>query len=185
MSVLVRQRGSRQRQVASRLEELEAGEINHALYLVIACHNTFEGPARPTAGGVSGDAGVVHPAAALGRRCLDVPAYAWSVFNANAPAMGAHFFYDRTPEEIDGDGANPLEYPDGGQLPAWKRTILKALSRYGAFVSDTGGSPPDGGTFVRDGLSFEHENSYQYAQQDGGVRAMVPPCVSVVVAPIG
>jgi hypothetical protein len=123
-----------------RLEELQAEEINHALFMLVRCHNNFE----------EGD-GVVYPAAGSGgRKCTG----SFASENANAPAMGAHFFYDRTPEQIDN-----LRRTDGTLLPAWKRTMLKALSRYGAFVGDTAGR-----------WGFDQEAGYQYSSVPDGAR---------------
>ncbi len=45
------------------------------------------------------------------------------------PAMGSHFQLDMTKKEI-----NRLK------VPRWKKTIVRALARYGAYVSDTTGS---------------------------------------------
>lgn len=123
-----------------RLEELEAGEINHALFMLAVCQNTFE----------NGN-GVVYPAAGPGgRKCTG----SFAGLNANAPAMGAHFFYSRTPEEIDS-----LVRADGSPLPLWKRAILKALSRYGAYVGDNAGT-----------WGFDQEASYQYSSATNGAR---------------
>lgn len=124
-----------------RLEELQAGEINHALFMYIPCHNLTEGPARGQPSTDPADFfGVVYPASAKGRQCAD------STEASVAPAMGAHFFYDRTPTQIDALNIQP-----------WKKTLLKALSRYGAFVGDTAGF-----------WGFEQESSYQYSSVTDG-----------------
>jgi hypothetical protein len=47
----------------------------------------------------------------------------------NAPAMGQRFFLEMTNAEIDALA-----------VPAWEKTILRAMRRYGMFVGDTGGS---------------------------------------------
>ena len=117
-----------------RLEELQAGAINHALFMLVRCHNDTEGPSRSGRQNI----GVVYPADARGRLCSSLSSAEPSI--ANAPAMGAHFFYDRTPAEIDALA-----------LPAWKKTVLKALSQYGAFVGDTANR-----------WGFDAEGSYQY-----------------------
>lgn len=92
-----------------RVEELEAGEINHALFLNLYCT----------------DGTISYPAGQHARVCGTggTPVSR----KPNAPATGAHFFYDRTPAQID-----------AMNIPKWKKTVLKALSRYGAFVGDTG-----------------------------------------------
>lgn len=124
-----------------RLEELKGEEINHALFMLLRCHNDFEE-----------GTGVVYPAAGPGGRKCTGP---FASENANAAAMGAHFFYDRTPEQIDN-----LRRADGTPLPAWKRALLKALSRYGAFVGDTAGR-----------WGFDQEAGYQYSSVTNGARS--------------
>jgi len=46
-----------------------------------------------------------------------------------APAMGARFYLKRSWAEID-----------AMSIPAWQKTILRAMSRYGMYVGDTGAS---------------------------------------------
>jgi hypothetical protein len=65
----------------------------------------------------------VHPARGVGAACDDT---------TDAPAEGARFQLSMSRQEIDALGA-----------PAWKRAILIAMSEYGFFVGDTGGSPWD------------------------------------------
>jgi hypothetical protein len=62
----------------------------------------------------------VYPAAGLAASCSD---------QTHAPAVGQHFWLDMTDDEIE-----------ALDVPNWKKTILRALSRYGAFVGDTGGN---------------------------------------------
>jgi hypothetical protein len=88
-----------------RLPELQAGQINHALFMMIKCD-----------GG-----GHVYPAVGNGSACG-----AGTV----APKEGARVFLDMSDDQIAALG-----------LPTWKRAIVTALARYGAFVGDTGGSP--------------------------------------------
>lgn len=59
-----------------------------------------------------------------------------------APAVGQHIWLDLPPAEIDALG-----------VPAWKRTILRALATYGAYVGDTGGNEGFG-------LHFESGSTY-------------------------
>ena len=93
-----------------RPEELEAGEINHALFLMVKCtNNTFVAPAQGPG---------------VGRTCAEM-----GLSNQNAPAMGQHFYLDMTEAEI-----NRLNVPE------WRKTILRAMATYGAFVGDTGGN---------------------------------------------
>jgi hypothetical protein len=94
-----------------RPQELDAGEINHALAMQVPC--------------VVGDP--VYPAVHTGASCAD-----YGIDPAGAPAMGAHFRLDLSPAE-----QATLE----AGLPAWKWTIVEALMHYGAFVTDTTGNP--------------------------------------------
>lgn len=59
----------------------------------------------------------------------------------NAPPMGARFWLDMRAEAIEA-----LSVPD------WKKTILKALARYGAYFGDTGGP----------GFGFQFESGTTY-----------------------
>jgi hypothetical protein len=93
-----------------RPEELEAGLIDHALFMVVYCtNNTYVWPA--TGPGV-------------GRPCSSV-----GLSNTNAPALGQHFVLNMTDAQIAALA-----------VPQWKKTILTALAHYGAFVGDTGSS---------------------------------------------
>jgi hypothetical protein len=66
----------------------------------------------------------VWPAASnSGRSCSSM-----GLSNANAPAMGQHFFLDMSDAQIDSLAK-----------PAWQKTILRAMARYGLYVGDTGG----------------------------------------------
>ena len=104
-----------------RLEELKAMQINHALAMFVKCTN-----------GTS-----VWPAeGATGTTCSSI-----GLPNAEAPAMGQHFYLAMPDAEIN---ALPV--------PQWKKAILLALAHYGAFVRDTGG-----GTW---GFSAESGSSY-------------------------
>lgn len=89
-----------------RAQELEAGEIRHALFAVVKC-----------------DSGAhVYPATKHGRACSDIGRP-----NPGAPPMGARLQLDMSAAEID-----RLRVPD------WKKTMLRALARYGGYVGDTG-----------------------------------------------
>lgn len=80
----------------------------------------------------------VYPATKTGLTCteagLDPSAY---------PPMGARMQLDLTPAEIE-----------RLRLPRWKKAIVTALARYGAFVSDTTGSA--------DAWGFEYESGISY-----------------------
>ena len=107
-----------------RPSELAAGEINHALFMVVKCTSgTSVYPAGPGAGSA----------------CAD---------KTNAPAMGQHFYLDMTDAEIE-----------ALSVPAWQKTILRAMARYGLYVGDTGG----GGW----GIQFESGSSFtSFGQTD-------------------
>jgi hypothetical protein len=95
-----------------RPAELEAGEINHALFMGVACTNgTNVSPANPDHGS--------------GATCQN----RLGISNTNAPAIGQRFFLDMGEAQI-----NALPAPE------WKRTILRAMAEYGMYVGDTGGA---------------------------------------------
>ena len=111
-----------------RPAELAAGEIDHALFSVVKC---TDGTSVAPAGG-----GVGRPCSELG-----LP-------NADAPAMGQHFYLDMSEAEIAALAK-----------PEWQKTILRALAKYGTYVGDTGG----GGWTVM----FESGSSYtSFGQTD-------------------
>jgi hypothetical protein len=107
-----------------RVEELDAGRIEHALFIVIDCDS----------------AQIVYPARGHGQSC----AYAQSTDpakdpsdpalrdpthpdNVDAPPMGALLQLDLTAAQID---ALPIRQ--------WKKTLLHAMAEYGAYFGDTG-----------------------------------------------
>lgn len=121
-------------------EDLQAGQINHALFIVIDCDNgkaVF--PAYEEPDGTSG-----------GRSCSQVdpknnPGIKKGTpeqKNENAPPMGTRFQLVMSPSDIE---ALPVQ--------KWKKTILQAIAKYGAFFGDTG----TGGLFA---LSPEAGNQY-------------------------
>jgi hypothetical protein len=92
-----------------RPSELAAGNIDHALFMVVRCTNgTAVWP---------GD--LTNP----GRTCSEI-----GLPNDNAPAMGQHFYLDMTDEQID-----------ALKEPTWQKAILRAMAHYGMYVGDTGG----------------------------------------------
>jgi len=98
-----------------RPEELAAGRIDHALFVVLKCTGTDTSFGY---GVKTGASAYVYPAAAGGSRCAD----------ADAPPMGTRFALDLSDAQIAGLA-----------VPAWKKTILTALAHYGGYVGDTGG----------------------------------------------
>jgi hypothetical protein len=86
-----------------RAPELRAGEIRHALFMVIRCSSGR----------------TVFPATSgAGSHCSDT---------AGAPPMGARFQLDMSGAQID-----------ALHVPGWKKTILRAMARYGMYFGDTG-----------------------------------------------
>ena len=86
-----------------RAQELQAGEIRHALFMVIQCS--------------SGHA--VYPATGgAGSPCSD---------RSTAAPMGARFQLDMSDQQIE-----------SLSVPGWKKTILRAMARYGMYFGDTG-----------------------------------------------
>ncbi len=76
----------------------------------------------------------------------------------NAPAMGQHLWLDMTPAQID-----------ALSVPAWQKIILRAMSKYGMYVGDNGGSPwalqiESGDNHTSFG---EHDPWIAYAQSQG------------------
>ena len=94
-----------------RAPELEAGRIEHALFMGVRCTDAKQAalfPAQPNTGEPCSEDGLS---------------------NVDAPPMGARFVLDMTAGEIAA-----LDVPD------WKKTILRALAEYGMFVGDAIGS---------------------------------------------
>lgn len=106
-----------------RAVELRAGRIDHALALVVQCTGNDLGfgfgvtPAPPRDEGSA----FVYPASKGATAC--------SQSSKAAPPTGTRFRLDLGDNEI-------LRLP----MPGWKKAILRALSRYGAYVADTGGA---------------------------------------------
>ena len=97
-----------------RVEELEAGVIPHALAIVVRCVN---GPP-------------LSPAEGTGRACKDAdPSDPDIDPDPAAPRMGQRFRLAMTETEIDA-----LFKPGSTD---WRKPVLKAFARYGAYVRDT------------------------------------------------
>ena len=90
-----------------RAQELEAGEIDHALFAAVRCSS-----------GVS-----VYPAqqGTSGAHCNE-----FGISDKHAPPMGARLWLDMSDEEI---GAL--------QAPEWQKTLLSSMAKYGMLVGDT------------------------------------------------
>lgn len=89
-----------------RAPELAAGEIDHALFMVVKCDSGQH----------------VYPATKSGRSCA-----AMGLPTADAPPMGSRFQLMMTDAEID-----------ALNVPAYKKTIFRAMARYGMYFGDTG-----------------------------------------------
>jgi hypothetical protein len=118
-----------------RAQELEAGQINHALFMAIRCSSGRT--VYPATGGA-------------GSRCSDAD---------GAPPMGARFQLDMSDAEID-----------SLHVPAWKKTILRAMARYGMYFGDTGSGGwglqmESGATYT----SFGFEDELVRFARSGGV----------------
>lgn len=103
--------------------ELRAGRIDHALALVVRCTAAdlrFGFGVRPAARHDPGSS-FVYPATKGATVCRGGA--------KNAPPAGARFRLRLTERQLASLRA-----------PVWKRTILRALVEYGAYVTDTGGS---------------------------------------------
>ena len=136
-----------------RAQELAAGEIDHALFIVVKCTTTDTGFGYGTQAGAGSQAAHVYPASHGGAGC-------GSADNATAPPMGTRFQLAMTDAQIDGLA-----------VPAWKKTIARALAHYGGYVGDTGGP----------GFGLQFESSTMYTvfgepdplvafAQDSGIR---------------
>jgi hypothetical protein len=101
-----------------REQELAAGRINHALFIVVKC--TARNMAFGYGEKLLGSTGYVYPATHSGSGC--------PTDSTALPPMGAHFVLAMSDAQIA-----------ALSIPQWKRTILTALAHYGGYVGDTGG----------------------------------------------
>ncbi len=101
-----------------RAQELAAGTINHALFIVLKC--TARGTSFGYGTRTTGNGSMVYPASHGGSAC--------STDSADLPPIGARFQLNMTDAQIAALA-----------VPTWKKTILTALARYGGYVGDTGG----------------------------------------------
>jgi hypothetical protein len=118
-----------------RPEELAAGHIDHALFIVLGCTSDSlrfgDGERQDASPGDSGS--FVYPATQGGARCGPQA--------LEAPPMGTRFWLDMSHQQIQ-----------ALRVPGWKKTILTALAVYGGFVGDTGGP----------GFGFQFQSSATY-----------------------
>jgi hypothetical protein len=132
-----------------RVEELQAGRIDHALFLAARCTNGR----------------VVYPVVKghAGQRCSQV-----GLSETNAPPMGTRIMLDMSQAEID---ALPF--------PSWKKTILTALREYGAIMGDTGSNWVFAEESGASRTSFGHEDPWERYAKDNGVPYYAPDDVYV------
>jgi hypothetical protein len=117
-----------------RAQELAAGHIDHALFIVVKC----TGPATSYGYGVhlstsSSNGSYVYPASHGASTCGST--------DPNLPPAGARFQLAMSDAQIAALA-----------VPQWQKTILTALAHYGGYVGDTGGS----------GFGFMFEDSTMY-----------------------
>jgi hypothetical protein len=119
-----------------RPQELEAGQINHALFIVLKCTSRVTTFGYGAQVGKAGDASgsFVYPAEKGGSPCAGGS-------ETNVPPMGTRFALAMSEAQIEALA-----------LPAWKKAILRALANYGGYVGDTGGPGF--------GVQFESGSSY-------------------------
>jgi hypothetical protein len=101
-----------------RAQELMAGRIDHALFIVVEC--TAKGTDFGYGTRTTSNGSMVYPASHGASAC--------STDSPDLPPVGARFQLAMSDAQIQ---ALPV--------PGWKRTILTALAHYGGYVGDTGG----------------------------------------------
>ena len=113
-----------------RPSELASGEIDHALAVTVPCtsgNGANVGYSWPASGG-------------WGEACGDY----WNESTSGAPGLGQLLRLNMTDQQIAGSSA-----------PTWEKTIMTALSHYGAYIEDTDGSYNSGiGIIVQDPASW-------------------------------
>jgi hypothetical protein len=117
-----------------RPEELAAGRIDHALFIVLRCTGTGAGFGyRVHESRQAWSGGWVYPAAGSGKTCR--------AHDPTLPPMGARFRLAMSDAQI-------ARLP----FPKWKKAVLFALADYGGYVGDTGGP----------GFAFELQSGSTY-----------------------
>ncbi len=108
-----------------RLEELDSGRINHALFMFADCTNGR----------------FVYPGAGASVSCTDTSDA------SGAFPIGTRFQLDLTPAQIAS-----IKESSGASIANWKKTFLVALAEYGAYVGDGGGG--SWGLHIESGSSY-------------------------------
>lgn len=132
-----------------RVEELEAGRIDHALFLAARCTNGR----------------TVYPVTVghAGQRCSSI-----GMSEENAPPMGTRLMLDMSYEEI---AALPV--------PAWKKTILRAMREYGVILGDTGSNWAIAEESALSHTAFGYEDRWEKFARDNAVPYYAPDDVYV------
>lgn len=107
-----------------RVSEMRAGQISHALFAQVKC--------------TSGRS--VYPAH---RGTTAAPCGQFGISPASAPPLGSRIWLDLPPARIE-----------ALKVPGWRKTILRALHRYGMIVGDTNGGNGAWGLQGESGSSF-------------------------------
>ncbi|HWG07933.1 MAG TPA: hypothetical protein VN672_02890 [Solirubrobacteraceae bacterium] len=137
-----------------RPEELAAGRIDHALFIVLKCTGSGAGfgyGAHQSSSRWTG--GFVYPAQAGAGTCGQQ--------DPKLPPLGARFQLAMSRAQIA-----------ALHVPAWKRAILTALARYGGYAGDSGG--PGFAVSVQSGVtytSFGVPDRLVQVAQGAGIRA--------------
>jgi hypothetical protein len=163
-----------------RAQELAAGRINHALFIVVEC--TAKGTSFGYGTKTTSNGSMVYPASHGASACpTDSP---------DLPPVGARFRLAMSDAQIQALA-----------VPGWKKTILTALAHYGGYVGDTGGPGfafqfESGSTYTSFGVSDRmvdfaktasgvslYEGKYVFNMADGVdwaryLRVLVPPAPS-------
>ena len=122
-----------------RAPEVEAGQINHALFGIVRCTD---------GAGVLPNPKPTQTAA----KCDGTNGYNVVNSGGNSIPLGGRLWLNMTASEIDALPAT---------VPVWKKTILKAIAQYGVIIGDTGGYGAfDGGSKFSFGIQFESGLTY-------------------------
>ena len=122
-------------------QELQNGAIDHAIMLTVDCVNAGKSE--------DGHVGYTFPANNAPGLCDPPSSSYFGAQNSNRPWAGTLLFLDYTPAQIAGFG-----------LPAWQKTLLTAMSTYGAYVSETGGK--DTGLALAGNENIEGSEAWKY-----------------------
>lgn len=116
-----------------RAQEMTEGVINHALFGIVRCTNGHVYPV---------------PNSNEAETCSDgvLPGGYTVNSGGNSVPLGARLWLEMTPSQID-----------ALSIPQWKKTILKAIAKYGVLIGDTGAYSNSTFSF---GFMFESSATY-------------------------